>query len=406
MVNSRDVERQTLGRNREDVRQHNLSAVLQLLHQYGTMSRSQLTQITGLNRSTISDLVDELEELGLANETEAQAKEGVGRPSLMVSVSDSVVAFSVHPEIDSTMVAAVSLSGKVLLRERIVHRSQPAAPTAVAKAAEAIEKLRSQLPAGTNVVGVGVAVPGQVRVEDGVVRLAPHLNWVETPFARMLSQLVNLPVYIDNDASIGCLAERIFGAAREFNDVIYLFGGSGIGGGVVIGGQQLRGTAGYAGELGHVRISDSPVDDYSGFQGTLESQVRREDLLEALKLENVEDEELEVALLASKSAKVTKLVERQIDALAIAIANFVNIFNPQVIVLSGFLPALFKFDQDRLLSKFRDSALTASQERVIVRTAELGANILMIGAAELPFSQVIANPSGFELTLANKKQKR
>ena len=388
----------TLGSNRDQVRQHNLSAVLRLLREFGTMSRSSLTQRTGLNRSTISDLVTELQELGLIIESEALSTKGVGRPSLMVSFSDDVVVFSVNPETDATTVGVVTISGKVLEKVRFPTPVSPAASTAIDITSKIISELRAQLPGHFKIAGIGVAVPGQIRVEDGVVRLAPHLNWVEVPFARMLQQQTGLPVYIDNDASLGSIAERDFGAGRGFSEIVYLFGGAGgIGGGVIHTGALLRGAAGYAGELGHVRISDIPRDDYSGLQGTLESLVRREDLLAALKLEDADDSVLEEKLKEPLNPKVVKILENQIDALAVAVGNFVNIFNPEIVLLAGYLAVLYSYDKDRLLSRFRWSALTAPQDRLVVKPAELGPNLLMIGAAGLPITPLLAQPASTQL---------
>lgn len=396
----------TTGNNRDHIRRHNLSAILRLLNQSGTMPRSALTQRTGLNRSTISDLVAELVELGLVVESESRITQGVGRPSLMVSPTDDVVAFSVHPDIDAITVGVVTFSGKVIHKIRQITQVQPAATTAADVANELITQLRAELPANVRIAGIGVAIPGQVRNADGVVRLAPHLNWVEVPFARMLNRLTGLPVFIDNDASLGSIAERDFGAGRGFKEIVYLFGGSGgIGGGVIHDGQPLRGAAGYAGELGHVRISDSPGEDYSGLSGTLESLVNRDDLLAVLKLTNVDDDELRAALAAEHSTKVRKVVEAQIDALAIAVGNFVNIFNPEIILLAGSLSVLYGFDTDRLMSRFRWSSLTASQDRLIVRPAALGANLLMVGAARMPFMQLVNEPAAFKLSSARAPKK-
>jgi predicted NBD/HSP70 family sugar kinase len=394
----------TVGSNREQVRQHNLSAILRLLRQFGTMSRSALTQRTGLNRSTISDLVTELQELGLIVESEASATQGVGRPSLMVSFSDEVVVFAVNPETDATTVGVVTLSGKVITKVRYPHATVPSASVSVETTTKLIAELRAQLPVEYRIAGIGVAIPGQIRVEDGVVRLAPHLNWVEVPFARMLHQQTGLPVFIDNDASLGSIAERDLGAGRGFSEIVYLFGGAGgIGGGVIHGGMLLRGAAGYAGELGHVRISDSPREDYSGLQGTLESLVQRDDLLAALKIESADDAELEEVLSKPLGAKVQKLLESQIDALAIAIGNYVNIFNPEIVLLAGYLGVLYSYDRDRLLSRFRWSTLTAPQDRLLVKPAELGPNLLMIGAAGLPIGPLLAEPAITQLFPARGK---
>jgi predicted NBD/HSP70 family sugar kinase len=403
MLNPAAQGAKTLGQNRDDVRQHNLSALLRMIHQAGTVSRSQLTTSSGLNRSTISDLVSELGDLGLVYETEASAT-GVGRPSLQVSASDQIVAFAVNTDVDAVTVGVVTLSGDVIAKKRYPTSSQPTADKAAGIAAKLIGELRAELKSGTRIVGVGVAVPGQVRVVDGVIRLAPHLNWIEIPFGPMLSQLTGLPVYVDNDASLGCVAERIYGNAKGFTDVVFLFAGSGgIGGGVVVDGVQLRGAAGYAGELGHVRISENAIKDYSGLGGTLESLVRRDDLLDVFKLYAATDDELLVEISRTQAAKAVKLIESQIDNLAAALGNFVNIFNPQVIILGGFIAGLFARDSERLLTGLRSNSLAAANERVIIREGGIGSNLLMIGAALLPFNDLTANPSTTQLYPAKEK---
>jgi predicted NBD/HSP70 family sugar kinase len=301
-------------------------------------------------------------------------------------------------------VGVVTLSGDVIAKKRYPTSSQPTADKAAGIAAKLIGELRAELKSGTRIVGVGVAVPGQVRVVDGVIRLAPHLNWIEIPFGPMLSQLTGLPVYVDNDASLGCVAERIYGNAKGFTDVVFLFAGSGgIGGGVVVDGVQLRGAAGYAGELGHVRISENAIKDYSGLGGTLESLVRRDDLLDVFKLYAATDDELLVEISRTQAAKAVKLIESQIDNLAAALGNFVNIFNPQVIILGGFIAGLFARDSERLLTGLRSNSLAAANERVIIREGGIGSNLLMIGAALLPFNDLTANPSTTQLYPAKEK---
>lgn len=387
-----------LGQGRDAVRQHNLSTVLGLVHQLGPISRSKLGQLTGLNRSTISILVEELTHLGMVYESESTSREGLGRPSIQVSASDQVVSIAIHPELEFVAVAAVSLAGEIRWQERVTYPAGTSVQSIVKESARLIDQARAALGEGTKIAGVGVAVPGQVRFGDGVVRLAPHLGWVEVPLAKMLQQETGLPVYLDNDAMVGCNAERIFGAARNFNDVIYLWGGSGLGGGVVTNGVQLRGATGYGCELGHVRISDSDQPDYSGLAGTLESIARREDLVSALGLGTVSDEDLEVALLSNRNPAVAEVAQRQIDALARALGNYVNIFNPEVIVLGGFLRSLYWYDQERLLQGLTNGSLSASREAVIVRTAELGSRSLLLGSAELAFENLLASPTSFEPT--------
>ncbi len=374
-----------------------------MIHFYGTVTRSQLTSSTGLNRSTISDLVSELEQLGFAHETEGASASGVGRPSLVVTASTIVVSFAVHPEVDATTVGLVTLSGKVIKTLRVPMAKSPTAAESVQTAAQAIAELRKQLAPEQLIAGIGVAIPGQVRVSDNVVRLAPQLGWVEQPFGSMLSQATGLPVFVDNDASIGCMAERNFGAARGFLDVVYLFAGSGgIGGGAIVNGSQLRGASGYGGELGHVRIGGSNAVDYSGLSGTLESMVRRDDLLHVFKMFSATDQELDQEIQSTKSAEAIKILRNQVDALGAGISAYVNIFNPDAIVLAGFLTSLFNFDPERLLAAVKQGSLNASQERVVIRNGELGEDLLMIGSAELAFRAVLENPGEAQLVAVKK----
>lgn len=407
MAIRRKTDSKNLGQNRDDVRQHNLATLLRMIHESGTISRSLLTTNSGLNRSTISDLVQELEDLGLVTEQESNSSTGVGRPSLQVTASNKVVAFAVNPDIDAVTVGMIGLGGEVIKRKRQPLTAPVKPEKAVQVAAQIIADFRGELSAEIRIVGVGLAIPGQVRVTDGVVRLAPHLEWVEVPIVKMMSQATGLPVYADNDASIGCNAEHTFGSGRGYDDMVYLFASTGgIGGGVIIDGHQLRGAAGYGGELGHVRITSSTDPDYSGLPGTLESEVRRDEVLDAIKLYAATDDELLLGLTQVKDSKAIKLIQRQIDSLSIAIANFLNIFNPQIVVLGGYLAGLLEFDSNRLFEGVKRHSLTSANDSVVIRSGALAANLLMIGGAEVAFNELINDPSGTVLQIAKMKQKR
>lgn len=387
-----------VGSSREDLRIHNLSLILNLVHKNGSMSRSDLAAETGLNRSTISDLVFELTDRGLLTETERPQSTGVGRPSHMVSVNNLVVAIAVEVSNYAVRVAAVGLAGKVIERRRAVMGLLPEPSRTVDIVADLVTSIRTGLDKSVQIAGIGVSVPGQVNEQAGSLRVVTMLGWGEVELASMISERTGLPVSLGNDGTLSCAAERDFGAGRGFSDIVYIYGGAGgIGGGVIVGGQMLRGTSGFAGELGHMRISDSKVEDSAGLAGTLEALLKRDDLLDALHLDDAEDDELTIEVLKSRSPRVKRLVERQIDLLGIAIANCVNIFNPEVILLAGFLSALFDADDYRLLAKARAGGLAGARERVLVRKAQLGANLVLVGAAEIAFAGLLADPAGFKL---------
>ncbi|MGN6742915.1 MAG: ROK family protein, partial [Amnibacterium sp.] len=242
-------------------------------------------------------------------------------------------------------------------------------------------------------LGAGVAVPGVVRRGDGLVRLAPHLGWRDVPIAAMVGEALGVQAGAANDAGLGAQAEWVFGAGRGVEDLVYVHGGaSGVGGGIVSGGTLVSGATGHAGELGHVGIRRGGSPDTIGVRGTLESEVRRSALLEVLGLDRADPDELEAALLADRSRPVRTEVRRQVDALAVALASVINLLNPSRIVLGGFLSALAAVASPRLASVVAQRALPLPDEPVDVRRAELGSDLLLIGAAELPFTRLFADP--------------
>ncbi len=384
------------GRGNSDVRRHNLSLVLRLVHQSRGAQRSQLTRSTGLNRSTVAALVGELVERELVVEAEPDASNQVGRPSPLALPGPRALAIAVNPEIDAITVAAVGLGATVLRRTRRPLRQSPTVAQSVALTAELVAELRSEFEPGHTFLGIGAAIPGLVRARDGVVRLAPHLHWIDEPFAAELERVTGLPVFAANDASLGARAESIFGAGRGVADLIYLNGGaSGIGGGIISGGRALTGVEGYAGEFGHMLVATGGAQCHCGAVGCLETEVRRDRLLALTGLTDADSDELEAALLAGTSSDIRAEVVRQLRFLAVALRNAVNILNPSTIVLGGFLGSLYSVAPGYLDELLATQPLAASRELVSVVRSELGANRLMVGAAELAFESVLDDPSSF-----------
>jgi predicted NBD/HSP70 family sugar kinase len=382
------------GSSNDQVRRHNLSVVLGLAHRTGGLSRAQLTRQTGLNRSTIAALVAELVDRQLVVEVEPDSSGLVGRPSPIVRPNPRAVAVAVNPEVDAITIGVVGLGGTVLKRIRYPTPRSMTATEAVAICAAVIEGMRSELDAIYRVVGIGVAVPGLVRERDGLVRLAPHLGWVDQPLARMLTEATGYPVVAANDASLGALAESVFGAGRDVSDLIYLNGGaSGIGGGVIVGGVSLAGIAGYAGELGHTLVNSAGTVCNCGAVGCLETEVARAPLLELVGLTDADGNELELALTTSRAPAVMAEVERQLDFLAVALRNAINVFNPQLIVLGGFLGSLYAVAPAYLDEKLAHQPLLAAREGVTIRRTQLASDLLMIGAAELAFESLLSDPA-------------
>ena len=382
----------------EDVRRENLTAVLRALMIGGHMSRADLGRLTGRNRSTVASLVSDLAALGLVDERDPVTDGTVGRPSHGVALSSSVAAFAVHPEVDALTVAIVGLDAQV--RRKVRHEFDRIPSMAeVVHLASTVMAAMGAVESGFRISGIGVAVPGLVRTLDGLVRNAPHLEWREEPLGRALAEATSRPVHVANDAQLGALAERDYGAGRGVSHFVYLNGGaSGIGGAIVAGGELLGGAHGYAGELGHTPVSGSQAVDTVGISGTLEAEVTREELLSLLGSDHMDHESFEIALLADRSEAVAAAVARQQRQLAVAIGTVVNLLNPERIVLGGFLASLLAYDPGGLRTALSARALGAALEGVDIVSAQLGANLLLVGAAHRALEPLVDDPANMTRT--------
>ncbi|HXH35615.1 MAG TPA: ROK family protein [Plantibacter sp.] len=395
-----------MGSGLDSVRRHNLGRIVELVHRGGVQSRSALTKATGLNRSTVAALVTELASTGIVVESVPVGPQGVGRPSPMVAAGPRAVAFAANPELDAITVAAVRLGGEVIGRVRREVTTTPTAGEATAVIAELVARLAAELPVDADGGGgIGLAIPGLVRDVDGVVRLAPHLGWVDEPLVERLREATGRAVFAANDASLGARAERTFGAGRGIDDLVYLNGGaSGIGGGIVAGGRPIGGARGYAGEFGHTSATAAG--------NALEDAVRRSELLRVAGLTVGDDATLEQALAAGIAAERSMVgapdstatsgvgpvgdeVVRQARTLGRALAGTVNILDPQLVVLGGHLGILLELASDELHDAVRERALAPPFEDVTIVRAALGQDLLLIGAAELAFDRLIADPAAW-----------
>ncbi|MEV8368709.1 ROK family transcriptional regulator [Microbacterium sp. NPDC064584] len=378
----------------DGVRQRNLARVLRLVHVDGPQSRAALTEATGLNRSTIADLVAELVREGLVQERAPEASRRVGRPSPVVASDPRVVAIAANPEVDALTIGAVRLDQSIAMRARIELDGLISPEDTAAMISAQVDSWRAGGLADARIVGVGLAVPGLVRAADGLVRNAPHLHWTDAPVRDLVAGATGLPTTVGNDASLGAMAEHLFGAARGVDDVVYLNGGaSGIGGGLIVGGMPIPGAGGYAGEFGQNRPGiASPADRRAG-DGVLEDEVSRARLLAAVKLHSADEPTLAEALRTSGSVTAAEEVARQRRILATALGNAVNVLNPSVVVLGGFLATLADRDLEALEAAVAAQAMPANTEGLRIRTAVLAEDRLLIGAAELAFGDILRDPS-------------
>lgn len=398
------LARDSRGARSADLRRRNLSTLLTYVHVNGPTARSRLTSVLGLNRSTIGDLTGELVAAGLVREEAGRtervgvtASNSGGRPSyVVVPESERVQVLAIDIGVTHLTVARIGLGGAVLSRrDRAYHqgvRSQRAMTTTIARFAAA---LRAETGRDTVVVGAGVAVPGMVRQQDGQVRQAPNLGWQDAPVGAELADALGLPVVVGNDADLGILAEHVRGAVAGVDDAIYLSGHAGIGAGVFTAGRLLGGHNGYAGEVGHIVVNPGGRQCHCGSHGCWETESGEDRLFELAGRPpggGIESVREIVAAAATGDDVAAQALIQVATWLGTGVGSVVNVFNPEAIVMGGALGEIFAAAGTAVRDAVHAAVLGPPLEQLRLVQPAFGFDSSLIGAAELAFTALLADP--------------
>jgi predicted NBD/HSP70 family sugar kinase len=381
------------------IRRHNLALVLDHIHRDGALTRAELTQRLGVSRSTVGALVADLIELGLVDEVVPTGGTGVGRPSHVVG-PHAAGPYVVAVDIDVTQVvtAAVGIGGAVLARHVVLTGVEASAPDNVAAiVGDSLDKVSAATGRVLPPLGVGVSVPGTVDRFTGQVAVAPNLEWHDVAFGEILAGRLpsGTKVAIGNDADVAALAEHRRGNARGIEDFVFLLGRVGVGAGVIVNGRPLRGRDGYAGEIGHNVVDATGPACHCGKHGCVETYIGEGALLRLAGRPQPPSDEATSAVFADARANdplALAAVRGVAESLGRAIASLVNTFNPQLVLLGGYLADLLDIARPEMEYSLREYALEAPGRHVEIRHPSFGADSALLGAAELAFADLLVDP--------------
>ncbi|GAA2620773.1 ROK family transcriptional regulator [Paractinoplanes durhamensis] len=385
------------GPSQEEVRRHNLGTLLRYVHVHGATSRAELTSRLGLNRSTIGALTAELTTAGLVSEAAPRETGRAGRPSLVVRPESSMVyAYALSIEVDRLRAARVGLGGRILDRRETERPRGMQVLDAVQPLTEFIHEMRREVPAGARYIGTGAAVAGMVRRDDGMVRLAPTIGWVEEPVgAALRAELGDGLLTVGNHADVSALVEHSRGAAAGCDNVIYLFGDVGVGAGIIADGRRVSGHGGYGGEVGHMVVNPYGRECSCGSRGCWETEIGEYALLKHAGRGDDTGREavLGVVDAAMRGDSQAQFAVRQVgEWIGFGVGNLVNIFNPEAVIFGGTLRDVYLVAAAQIRSRLNAIALPACREHIRLRTPELGYDAALIGAAELAFEHLLEDP--------------
>lgn len=396
------------GANAESIHRDNLGALVYRVHAGGARSRSDLVAETGLSRSAVRSLVNELVTLGLVYESAPAPAGSPGRPSPLVRPKpDGAVVLAMDIEVDSLAIATVGLGGQIFDHVRIDRPRDRFSPEdTVADLADLAADALSRRPASERLVGIGVAVVGIVRSADGLVHLAPNLDWHEVPLAQIIRDRLrtSLPIRVGNEADLAALAEHVRGAGVGVDDLLYVSGEVGIGGGAIVGGRPLVGYLGYGGEIGHMVVNPLGLPCRCGSQGCWETEIGEAAILRWAGVHEADGGRAAVESVLQRAADGDATALRALDSvgrwLALGIANLANFLNPEVVVLGGLLARVHPFVADAVQAEVERRALPVVSRSLRIVRSGLGTEGSLLGAAEAAFVPGLADPSLLQPALA------
>ncbi|MFT4296512.1 MAG: ROK family transcriptional regulator [Micropruina sp.] len=348
----------------KDTRRNNRAFVLQAINDNPPLSRADLARETGLTKVTISDLVAELIEAGLVIETGTSDIGRPGKPSTLLTLDPAgrdLVVMDLSGR-DLVRGAVLSLRGEPILTR--VRRLDGATGQ---QAVDAARALAAELVGETThpILGVGVGTPGTVD-ESGTVLWAPNLRWVDLPLQQLLQDDLGLPVKVENDANVAVLAERRFAGGPD--NLIRIQFSRGVGAGLLVGSQLVRGAASDAGEIGHVAIGENGPVCGCGKTGCLEAWAS----VPVLR-----------GQLDAEPGRAGQILGRAGRRLGLALAPVVGMLGLQHIVVGGpadvVTPALLDAARDCIVERTRSEF----RPQLELTASTLGENAVLLGAGAL-----------------------
>jgi predicted NBD/HSP70 family sugar kinase len=412
----------TISATARDIRRRNRSILLSKLFFDGPLSRLDLSHVTGLSGATVSNVTAELVDERLIVEA-GQVESDGGRPGVLLRV-DPGYAYVMGVDVGETGIKvdlfdlSMSLCATV---ERALPSSRPDPPR-VARliAAGAREAMQTAGIAETDLLGLGIGVPGTVEQPAGKVRTsrrgepesgahvhAPTIGWRAVPLESMLRrQGLEMPLFLDNGAKTQGQAEMWFGAGQGARHAVIALVGSGVAAAVVTDGATYRGVSSSAGEWGHTTIVYGGRPCRCGSHGCLEAYVGAEGIIDRYRrirgggaTDRTEEAEIQALLASAERSKASeRLLAEVAGMLGAGIANLINLFNPERVVLGGWAGLALGA---KLLPQIREAArahaLAHPYEQATIELCQLGPDAVAFGAATLPLAALLntgADPRG------------
>lgn len=368
------------------IKKINTAIVLEAVLGHAPLSRAQISEFTGLNKATVSSLVQDLIDSHLVVENGPGQSSGGRKPVMLLFNGTAGYAVGVDLGVNYIRGLLVDLEGNVIAEHQRSLKQQDAG-FVLGQLTACIELLMNEAPESPyGVVGIGVGVPGIVD-DTGTILFAPNLKWRQIGLQQLLEERFNIPVTIDNEANAGAQGEQKYGAGRGIPNQIYVSVGIGIGTGIILNKELYKGASGFSGELGHLSIEYDGKPCSCGNRGCWELYASENALLEHAALLGFENLEELLDAAAAGDEGVTLLIRSIGDYLGAGIANIVNVFNPNVVIIGNRMSRAAEWLEPAVQAAVDQRTLPYHRERMRILFAELQDQSAVRGAAYYAISR-------------------
>jgi predicted NBD/HSP70 family sugar kinase len=375
------AERPTASGSQSSLRGANRGLILDAVRQHGGLTQVELTAATRLSAATVSTIVKELVGAGLVD---VRSTVRSGRRAQLVTLARRMgLAVGLHIGQRHLRVVLGGSAHEVLAEQVLPLPAEHRVDTTLDRAALLLVDLLDRVGAGLDeVIGIGVGIPAPVDSATGQVSVRGIMRgWDEVPVAHVMSKRLSRPVFVDNDANLGALAESMLGAARPYQDAVYVRASYGTGAGIVLAGRVHRGFAGTAGEIGHVQVDPSGRICLCGSRGCLDTVVGSQALLEPLRASHGSLTLRDVITQANAGDPGCRQVIADAGAtIGAVVAGLGVAVNPQCIVVGGELAETGEVLLAPLRAAIARRVLLNQIAPLEVLPAELGERAEVMGA--------------------------
>ncbi|MFD1848586.1 ROK family transcriptional regulator [Oceanobacillus bengalensis] len=383
--------------NQHVVKKENKALVLETISEHSPISRADIANVTGLNKGTVSSLVNELIEEQLINESGPGKSSGGRRPVMLLFNQFAGYSIGIDLGVNYLLGVLTDLKGNICFEKRVKFNNLTYEEILeeICKIVDSLTTSAPESPYG--IVGIGVGVPGIVN-KDSKILLAPNLNWRNIELKAVLEEKFNVPVVIENEANAGAYGEKKFGAGKDYHNVVYVSVGIGIGVGLILNGKLYRGNNGFSGEFGHMTIEVDGAKCSCGNEGCWELYASENTLLKnaaRAEIKAPQDEDLTLEYLMDLAengdADTINLFKDIGKYLGVGINNIINIFNPEQVIIGNRMAVAEAYMEDSLKNWIHEQALWFSQKDLKIDFSQLSTHSTALGVAAFSVQNFLKN---------------